>query len=154
MSLLFNAYVLPHLQYCSTVWGNRSKYNDNKLTKIYNRGARLVNNSTWDTPMEEVLHDLGFINIMKRLSRSDAIMMYKCINNIAPPYLCNKILSFTQEHSYDTRSKESIILRIPSCRTVFYRKSFISRGIKTWNSLSEIAKSSQNLKSFRRNLVI
>ena len=154
MIFLFNAYILPHLQYCSTVWGSRSRHNDSKLTKIFNRGARLVNNSTWDTPMEEVLYDLGLINIMQRLSRCDAIMVYKCLNNEAPPYLCNKFLSFTQEHSHKTRLKESNGLRLPPCRTDFYCKSFVFRGIKIWNNLSETAKNCQNLNSFKRNLVI
>ena len=39
---LYYSLILPHLNYCNSVWGNTSKQTLTKLQKLQNRYARLV----------------------------------------------------------------------------------------------------------------
>ena len=40
---IYSAFVLPHFDYCSLVWNNCSKTLQNKLQKLQNKAARIIN---------------------------------------------------------------------------------------------------------------
>ena len=52
--LFFNSYVLPHFDYCCTVWGNCSKTALSKLVKLQKRAARLILNTDYNTRSREL----------------------------------------------------------------------------------------------------
>ena len=60
-------------------------------------------------------------------------MSYKCMNGLAPPYLCSLFNKRAQLHDCVIRNKES--LHIPLCNTVSGQRSFRFRAVKLWNNL-------------------
>ena len=40
--LFYNAYVKPHLEYCSVVWSNTPNYNINRISKLQRRACKLI----------------------------------------------------------------------------------------------------------------
>lgn len=40
--LFYNAYILPHLDYCCSIWGDCSKYLLESLLKLQERAARII----------------------------------------------------------------------------------------------------------------
>ena len=40
--LFYNAYIKPHLDYCSLIWSNTSNVNINKITKLQRRSCKLI----------------------------------------------------------------------------------------------------------------
>ena len=40
--LFYNAYVKPHIEYCSVVWRNASNSNINKINKLQRRACKLI----------------------------------------------------------------------------------------------------------------
>ena len=40
--LFYNAYILPHLDYCCSIWGDCSKYLLESLLKLQKRAARII----------------------------------------------------------------------------------------------------------------
>ena len=42
--LFFNYYIKPHLSYCSSMWGQTSKENHNRIIKLQKQAARLILN--------------------------------------------------------------------------------------------------------------
>ena len=41
--LLYNAYIRPHLDYCSVIWGNATNFNINKkITKLQRQACKII----------------------------------------------------------------------------------------------------------------
>ena len=40
--LFYNAYIRPHLEYCSVIWGNSTNINIQKMTKLQRRDSKLI----------------------------------------------------------------------------------------------------------------
>ena len=75
--------------------------------------------------------------------------MYKCINNLAPPYLCNKFSMYVL-HECNTRNRE--LLQIPMYNTTTGQRTFHYRGVKLWNDLDNNTKQMPSLRGFKNKL--
>ena len=40
--IYYNAYILPLMDYCDTIWGNTTQYNINRIVKLQKRAARTI----------------------------------------------------------------------------------------------------------------
>ena len=55
--MFFNAFVLPHMEYCITLWGGSPDID--KVTKLQKRAARLILDKGYDTPSSELFSKLN-----------------------------------------------------------------------------------------------
>ncbi len=76
--------------------------------------------------------------------------MYKCINNLAPPYLCDKFSKRSYVHECNTRNLE--LLQIPMYNTTTGQRTFHYRGAKLWNDLENNTKQMPSLRGFKNKL--
>ena len=76
-------------------------------------------------------------------------MMFRILNNRAPPYLSDKF-SYT-EHRYNTRQSELNVNKIRP-HSDSGKRTFLFRGAQVWNSLSEGIKSSNSIIGFNNGL--
>ena len=74
--------------------------------------------------------------------------MYKCINNLAPAYLCNLLVPRTS--NYDFRNAEKMFL-LPKPRTDYQKHSFSYSGAILWSNLPEEIRTSNSLAFFKRS---
>ena len=77
------------------------------------------------------------------------MMVYKCLQGLAPEYLCSKFTN--RESVYSLRDSERK-LNVPFPRTNYYRNSFSYRGATVWNSLPLKARQAESLGLFK-NLI-
>ena len=56
---LYTGIVEPHLRYCCSVWGCCGSTEINQLQKLQNRPARIVTNSSFDTPSRPLIERFG-----------------------------------------------------------------------------------------------
>ena len=56
--------------------------------------------------------------------------LLKCLNGLAPPYLCQKFKTRSEVHNCNTRNRDR--LHIPLCRTAAGQRAFTFRGQKLW----------------------
>ena len=94
-----------------------------------------------------ILKQLQWLPIVKQLEVRDAIMVFKCLNGLAPPYLCQKFKTRSEVHNCNTRNRDR--LHIPLCRTAAGQRSFTFRGQRLWNSLPDEFQSITNLDVFK-----
>ena len=85
--------------------------------------------------------------IIKQLVVRDATLVFKCLNGLAPPYLCQKFKTRLEVHNCNTRNRDC--LHIPLCRTAAGQRAFTFRGQKLWNSLPDEFQSITNLDVFK-----
>ena len=88
-------------------------------------------------------------SIKNQLLVRDATMLYKIVNSLAPPYLECYVNKRSAIHSYNTRSRDNLV--VPFCKTATAQRFFSYRAITAWNSLiSKETKNSATLSVFKR----
>ena len=73
---MYEALVLPYLDYCSEVWGCMGKSQCDRLQKLHNRARRIITFSDYNTRSANILQDLGWDSLEQRCSKQLAI---RCI---------------------------------------------------------------------------
>ena len=68
-----------------------------------------------------LLNSFGWDNLSVRRAKQKANLMYKCINNLAPAYLCNLFAPRTLNYYFRNAKKK---LMLPKPRTDYQKCSF------------------------------
>ena len=134
----------PHFDYCSPVLDSLTRQPGEKLQ---NRAIRVITKSNYDTSSRFLLTSLGWDNLSVRRAKQKANLMYKCINNLVPAYLCNLFAPRTPNY-YFRNAKKKLIL--PKPRTDYLNRSFSYSGALLWNNLPEEMRTSNFLVLFKR----
>ena len=145
---LYTSIVEPHFQYCCSVWGCCNSTDILQLQRLQNRAARIVTNSQFDAPSKPLIQSLGWKTIQELINRQVNLTVFKCLNSIAPKYLCD---IFTKDTVNATRSlrNTNTDLSLPLRRSANGQKCFSFRGAKCWNDLSTAAKQTTSIKAFK-----
>ena len=154
MKMLYNAFVLPQFDYCSQIWSNRFQMHTDKLSKLQKRAARIILSKDYSTPSVELFESLNWMPLQQRFMYFRAVLMYKCMHNIAPPYLSDDIVLTNEIHQYGTRQATSNTLTIPNFRTECLKHSPFFSGIFIWNSLDQSVKSVSCFKSLLKSSIL
>ena len=86
---IYQALILPHSDYCSSVWGDCNLTLTDKLQKLQNRAARAITRSNYDTSASSLLNRLNWDDLITRRQELKATLMFKTINGLTPAYLQN-----------------------------------------------------------------
>ena len=147
--LFYNAYIRPHLEYCSVIWGNSTNLNIQKVTKLQRRACKLILMSEY-THLEESCDRLKILSFDEIVFLNKAKIMYKIANNIAPMYLIN--LFQWRNASDDTisnlRSVANRNFLIPKPKLNLFKNSLSYSGAIIWNSIPLEIKNSNSLDIF------
>ena len=145
---IYNGLIEPHVDYCSAVWDGLTQQLGEKLQKLQNRAIRVITKSSYDTSSRFLLNSLGWDNLSVRRAKQKANLMYKCINNLAPAYLCNLFAPRTPNYYFRNAKKK---LMLPKPRTDYLKRSFSYSGALLWNNLPEEIRTSNSLGLFKRS---
>ena len=151
--LFYNTHILPHLDYCSIIWG-RSTF-VNRLVTLQKRAARMILDITdYQFPSAEMFKMLNWMSINERIEFRTATIVYRSINNLAPAYM-SAMFKFTKDVSVrQTRSSCRNDLYIPSGKhKELYMKSFAYSGAELWNKLCPTIRSKSSLNSFKSTYI-
>ena len=147
--LFYNAYILPHLDYCCSIWGNANTELMSAVIKFQKRAARSILDKPIDTPSEQLFAELKWMEFPVRVTYQKAILMYKIMHNLTPPYLTS-LFKFSKEvHDRTLRSTSENLLYVPKPNFEFYRNSLAYSGSKIWNSIPDHLRSATSLQYFR-----
>ena len=152
MKMLYGAFILPHFDYCSQVWSERFQMHTDKLCKLQKRAARIILGKGYDTPSSELFNTLGWMPLQKRFLYLRAILMYKCVHNVAPSYLTENIIKVSDMHRYSPRQATEDTLFVPKFKTECLKHSPFVAGVKILNNLSKETRSSPSIASFKSML--
>ena len=153
MCMLYNAIVLPHIDYCCPIWSSAPSKYVNKIQILQNHAARLtLGCKVRDKHVSEIYEELKWMNVQQRCNYFKATLMYKCINGLAPENLAQSVRDRKLPHSYCTRSQSSGNIYIERSRTDWGRRTFRDSGARLWNNLPTYVKNSVNVQSLKMNL--
>ena len=145
----YNAYILPHFDFCCVIWGNCSSALEDKLVKFQKRAARLILDLDYMTPSKILFEEIQWMTFPERVIYLKAVQMFKTMNNTAPAYL-KSLFTFTSDiHSRLLRSTTNALLYTPRPNIELYRTTFTFSGSSLWNSLPDYVKHSTSLNQFK-----
>jgi len=121
---------------------------------VQNAAARVTMETTKFDHITSILRELHWLPVRKRIVYKLAVMVYKCLHGLAPPYLavgCVPVMSLPSRRHL--RSAESGCLAITGARTTLGSRNFVVAGAKIWNSLPvDLRLLSQSLHTFGHKL--
>ena len=112
---IYQALILPHFGYYSSVWGDCNLTLSDKLQKLQNRAAGTMTRSNYDTSATFLLSLLNWDDLVTRRQKLKAILMFKTINGLTPAYLQNL-------RNLETK------LELPLPRTNYGKRAFCYSG--------------------------
>ena len=133
LKIMYNALVMPHFNYCSTVWQNNNQTHLGKLYKLQKRAARIITNSDYTIRSSDIFQKLSWKPLDLILKKRDLFMTFKAINGMLPEYITQ--LFHTCENSGYVLRSSNLKLSQPKPKTNFLKNSFSYRGAAYWNSI-------------------
>ena len=146
---LYNTLILPHIDYCSTVWGNCTSKGDKiKLQRIQNAAMRIILECHHRTHITDMLKSLHWLNVDQRLTFNICCLAWKIKHNIVPEYL-NFPPEVRDAHTHNTRAASNHNISLENS----HPHSLKGNASRNWNNLPKAMREIQNFKTFKRLLV-
>ena len=155
LTILVQAHVFPHLQYCSSVWGGATNSRLDRLQKVIHFAARLVSGLRKYDRIGPTLTALGWPGVREMIARRDAANVYRALRVTAAPSALQAMFrprSAVSERLTRATAAGAAVLELPRVRLAATRRLFPHRAAAAWNKLprhvSESASRRQLLKHF------
>jgi len=154
MQSLVVALVLTRLDYGNATLAGLANQSLVKLQSVLNAAARLIFLSRKFDHVTPLLRELHWLSFPERINYKLALLVFKCLNGLAPPYLACEFRRVADTESRQRlRSASTAELIIPRVRReTIGGRAFPVVAAKVWNSLPSSVTSSSSLKVFKSRL--
>ena len=140
LRLLYQAYIMPILDYCDVVWSPCSALYTRRLERVHTKFVSSLPASTF------TVFDLK-LSLIERRTYHTAVQVFKILHELTPPYLHGM---FRYASAVSGRvGRNPLRLYVPSIRTNYGRGSLWYRGTIIWNNLSVHVTAAQSLAKFK-----
>ena len=144
--MFYHAYIQPHFDYCSSVWGHCVPTHLRRLSSIQRRSLRAIHGrSVEDT--SQLYKLLNILPVDKHIFLKDCILMHSTFENKVPSHISNLFQPQRSSYFNDPR------LIVPLPKMDIYKMSFSYSGASSWNKLSPSLRTTIYLPAFKSNLV-
>ena len=109
-------------------------------------------NFNYSIPGISEVRDLGWQDIMSRKVYLTSVLIYKCLNGLAPNYLCDAFTSCGDVHNYCTRGPNRRNLYVPQPNLECFKRSFIYVGPNVWNDIPDSIRNLKIMQSFKKRM--
>ena len=148
--LLVKSLVFPHFNYCNSVINDMTVDLSSRLQKAQNYCIRFLFNLQWSDRVTPYYIQSSILKLADQRTVRIASLTQSVMQSGLPAYLAQNF-HFVDEGGARTRSGSSM-LRIPHHRTTAYNKSFLVTACRTWNSLPDHIKQTENRSAFLAGL--
>lgn len=155
--LLYNSYVRSLLEFASPVWHPHYKVHVDRIERLQHKFVKALDyrcGHVYSSYEESAAyHKIDLLQ--NRRSLSDAMILYKIINNkLDAPALLERI-NFRVPRMRERACREKSLFSIPSSSTVLVSNSFVRRSCKFYNdNLIEVDLFQKSLTSYRKDCLM
>ena len=148
---IFTTFIRPLLEYGDIVWDNCTQFEKQEIEKIQIEAARIATGTTKLVSLNALYQETGWVTLEKRRENHKLVMFYKMYNDLTPSYLSSLVpQSINNLSQYSLRNADN--LQSIHARTNLYFQSFLPSVVRKWNDLSDEAKRSSSVTSFKNYL--
>jgi len=142
--------VLSRVDYGNATLAGVPAYAISRLQSVFNSAARLAFSLRKYDSVTLLLQELHWLKVEQRIEYKLAVLVYRCLHGLAPPYLANDLRSVADLGSRRRlRSASTHALVVPPSRL---STSFPVAAARVWNSLPDFVTASTSLPMFKRHL--
>jgi len=147
---VYNAIVLPILDYSLILWGFTYNSHINRLERLQRRALRVMSFSAFDADSDPLFKRMGIMTIKERLLFNTLIYIFKALNSLSS----FNSLNYFKVKSYrsGTRASNQINLEIPFTRLTVFSNSIFVKGCKMYNTIDVKLRSVDKLSKFVFNV--
>jgi len=140
--------ITSRLDYCNSLLYGLSTVRTGPLQRVQNLAARLVTGTAIHDHITPVLKSLRWLPIKFSILFKFLLLTYRCVNNLAPPYLCS--LDKLDSRGRVLRSNGQFHLKVPhSCLVTYGDRSFCVASPREWNKFPSALKAIPTFDSFK-----
>ena len=152
-TLLVCSLIHSKMDYCNSLMTGMTKKNVLELQKVQNAASRFIfGQRRWQgtTQLRKKLH---FLPVTERIEFKTCVLVYKCLNGLAPEYLSGRVQRRKQKLSIKLRADEDkLLLKEPGTTFETTKRAFSISGPKLWNELPRKLRESKTLNRFKADL--
>ena len=120
---------------------------------LHKRCARVILGANYLTSSELMFRELKWQRLSDRQKYFTALMVFKSLNGLAPPYLQSKFNYVRDIHERNTRHAAAGLLALPPVSNGHdlesFRYCFSYDGVKVWNCIEPFIRNSINVQCFK-----
>ena len=132
LKTIYNAFVLPHFDYCALVWNNCSKTLQNKFQ---NKAGRIITGYCYKTASDTVRSKLSWDTLEATREKQLETCMIQIMKDNSIDYL-RELFTIHANQTYGLRSNNRV-LHLPRPKTNALKRSFSYKGAAAWNNIEE-----------------
>ena len=146
---LLSAFVLPKLDYCSSLFYGCPMYLLERLHKVQSSAAKLIFLCRRQNHISPLLMSLHWLSINVRIEYSLSVICHSFFLGLSPIYLSDLLLVYTPNINLHS-SSDNGILCIPKLRAkTFGHRSFSFAAHTIWNSLPSELRHTDSIQKFK-----
>ena len=144
LKMIVNSLVVSGLDYCNGLYYGINQELLHQLQLIQNSACKAITGKYKHDHLEDDFKHLHWLNIQKRILFKIALLTFKAINGLAPPYL-QDLINY-EHHSH------ALKLIVPTTSTRMGARAFSVIGPKLFNSIPNWVKQTNNIEHFKKSL--
>ena len=152
--MYLHSMIFSHINYCLTSWSFTGVTIMKPIESLFKRALKVLDKKPISYHHCNILQKYNFFNFANFKQFSIACLMYKTLNELAPPPLKEYIKQKTTGASSAqvTRATARGDCAVPFRRTVFSQKVWSVQGSEVWNSLPLSIRESPSFPTFKTAL--
>ena len=151
-TILVCSLVHSKIDYCNSLMSGMTKRNVAELQKVQNAAARFIfGQRRWKgtTTLRKALH---FLPVNERINFKTCVLVYKCLNGLAPEYLSSLLEKRKKKPMRLRADYDDLLLETTHPKYKTTERAFSVSGPKLWNNLPRELRRSETLRGFKANL--
>ena len=138
LHLLYSTLILPYLDYCSDIWGNRPTYSTSleKLEKLQKRAIRIIGGLKYQDHTSKTFAKYKCLKFHDMIELKTCLYAFKADKNLLPYNLQKRFTQVSQIHTHNTRKNMSLSVK----------------GVQLYNKLSPEIKFAKSIPSFKNRI--
>ena len=144
LEMLIHAVISSRIDYCNSIFFGIDKYLIETLQKVQNAALRMIYGLKKRTHLSEYYDKLHWLKVEQRIYYKIILTVFKCINDIAPIELIERIVTF--------RDRDKLILSQVHFNSKLGRRSFTYIAPRLWNEVPYDIKTISDINRFKSKL--
>ena len=146
MQTLVQALVISSLDYCNSLYFGADCYVSKQLQMIQNRACKTIFGLKRKESVSDYMKSLHWLKIPQRIGFKILMLVYKCLNGLAPQYLSELV------HYNTINGSRTPSLFSPIPNTLKGSHAFQYSAASLWNNLPLDIRQSSSLDTFKKCL--